>query len=171
MMVRSRLTGGPSQHRACVRQQADLQHNGVPRQHGMGLPRLLIQASPAAHPSLRLLGARASSPQAITGGQTSWGRLGLPCVVWALFLQLEPDLGCTELPTTSGLLLPPPMLWGGVEEGTGSGGLHPQPYFFFFSIYLSLSWLHWVLAGGVQDLRFLTRDFLCGGPRLSSCGA
>lgn len=55
---------------------------------------------------------------------------------WAPFLQLEPDLGCMELPTTSGLLLPPPMVWGGAEEGTGSGGLHPQPYFFFFLIFI-----------------------------------
>lgn len=35
--------------------------------------------------------------------------------------------------------------------------------FFFFNIYLSLSWLHWVLVGGVQDLHFLMWDFFWGG--------
>ena len=172
MIVRSRLTGGPGQHQACLRQQADLQHNGVPRQHGMGLPRLLIQASPAAHLSLRLPGAGASSPQAITGGQTSWGRLGIPCVV------LGPFPPARVRPRVHGA---PIDLWpappSSLALGRGGGrhrkwGPPPSALLLFFSIYLSLSWLHWVLAGsGMQNLRFLTRDFLCGGHGLSSCGA
>lgn len=164
MIVRSRLTGGPGQHQACLRQQADLQHNSIPRQHGMGLPRLLIQASSAAHLSLRLPGAGASSPQAIAGGQTSWGRLGLPCVV------LGPFPPAKVRPRVHGA---PIDLWPAPPSSLALGrgrGRHrkwgPPPSalpLFFFSIYLSLSWLHWVLAGGVQDLRFLTGLFSVGG--------
>ena len=55
------------------------------------------------------------------------------------------------------------------------GGRHrkwwpPPSALLFFFLNLSLSWLHWVLVGGVQNLQFLMQDFFCGGHRLSSCG-
>lgn len=162
MMVSSRLTGGPSQHQACLKQQAALRHNGVPSQHGTGAPEAAHSSKPYCLSCPQAAGSQGVQPTGYRWWADFLGSARSSLWSWALFLQLEPDLGCMELPTTSGLLLPPPMLWGGAEEGTGSGGLHPQPYF-FFKKYLSLSWLHWVLVCGVQDLHFLMQDFFVGG--------
>lgn len=86
-----------------------------------GLPRLLIpQASPAAYPSLGVLGTRGwespapsrkSTPQAITGRQASWGWLGICCVIVG---PLPPATAGPRVPGAPNDLLPaPPSSTGG----------------------------------------------------------